>query len=681
MKLHVRIQTVAFATLAFSIAATAADGIRSNEKPKYIDKKNMDPSVKPGDNFYRYANGNWLKNNPVPASKTRWGSFDILREESSNRLKKLLETAGATKTPDRPTQIIGDFYKSGMDSLAIEAKGYQPIKADLDRLAGINSTSQLLSEVATLRTQAIASALFSMNVGPDRKNVLKYIPQIGQGGTTLGDRDYYLQNDPRSVKIREAYADNLKKLFSLVGEDAATSSKSADAVMRIETALAKAQMSRVEQRDPYKTYNKFAVKDMGTVTPGMNWADLLVKMNVNGADSVLVSNPSFLKTVDKMLTDVPLEDWKSYMRWNVIKNAAPYLSSAFVDQSFKLTQVVTGQKEQTPRWQRMSGQIDGSLGDLLGQLYVQKYFKPEAKKRMLELVNNLQQTFGERIKNLDWMTDETKGRALEKLNAFTKKIAYPDTWKGYEGVTINKNDYLGNVRNVSKWAYNFMTNRMGKPVDRTQWGMTPPTINASYSPSNNDITFPAGILQFPFFDFGADDALNYGGIGAVIGHEMTHGFDDQGRQFAADGNLKDWWKKEDADKFKTKANEVVEQYNALTVLDTIHVKGELTLGENLADLGGLNIALAAFKKTKEYKEGKKIDGFTPTQRFFLNWAQVWRSNALPETQANLIKTDVHSPGEHRANAPITNIDDWYKAFNVKEGDKMYKAPETRTRIW
>jgi putative endopeptidase len=681
MKLHVRIQTVAFATLAFSIAATAADGIRSNEKPKYIDKKNMDPSVKPGDNFYRYANGNWLKNNPVPASKTRWGSFDILREESSNRLKKLLETAGATKNPDRPTQIIGDFYKSGMDSLAIEAKGYQPIKADLDRLAGINSTSQLLSEVATLRTQAIASALFSMNVGPDRKNVLKYIPQIGQGGTTLGDRDYYLQNDPRSVKIREAYADNLKKLFSLVGEDAATSSKSADAVMRIETALAKAQMSRVEQRDPYKTYNKFAVKDMGTVTPGMNWADLLVKMNVNGADSVLVSNPSFLKTVDKMLTDVPLEDWKSYMRWNVIKNAAPYLSSAFVDQSFKLTQVVTGQKEQTPRWQRMSGQIDGSLGDLLGQLYVQKYFKPEAKKRMLELVNNLQQTFGERIKNLDWMTDETKGRALEKLNAFTKKIAYPDTWKGYEGVTINKNDYLGNVRNVSKWAYNFMTNRMGKPVDRTQWGMTPPTINASYSPSNNDITFPAGILQFPFFDFGADDALNYGGIGAVIGHEMTHGFDDQGRQFAADGNLKDWWKKEDADKFKTKANEVVEQYNALTVLDTIHVKGELTLGENLADLGGLNIALAAFKKTKEYKEGKKIDGFTPTQRFFLNWAQVWRSNALPETQANLIKTDVHSPGEHRANAPITNIDDWYKAFNVKEGDKMYKAPETRTRIW
>ena len=329
----------------------------------------------------------------------------------------------------------------------------------------------------------------------------------------------------------------------------------------------------------------------------------------------------------------------------------------------------------------MSSLIDRSLGDFIGQLYVEKYFKPEAKARMLELVNNLQSTFADRIQKLDWMTEETKTKALEKLNAFVKKIGYPDKWKTYDGVTASKDDFIGNVRNVSVWQYNNMVNRMGKPVDRTEMNMTPPTINASYSPSNNDITFPAGILQFPFFDFGADDAVNYGGIGAVIGHEMTHGFDDQGRQYAADGNLKDWWTKEDATKFTAKAGEVVEQYNNFTVLDTIHVNGKLTLGENLADLGGLNIAYEAFTKTEQYKKGKKIDGFNPTQRFFLSWAQVWRSNALPETQAQLIITDPHSPGMHRANGPIVNMDSWYKAFKVKKDNAMYKDEDKRTRIW
>ncbi len=655
--------------------------IQAQESIKYIDKSNMDISVSPGDNFYQYANGTWLKNNPVPNSKTRWGSFDLLREESSKRLQLLLEDAIKNRTKDRATQIIADFFSSGMDSMAIESKGYSPIKADLDRINNLQSIKDVLNEITTLRTMGMGSALFGSFVGPDRKNVSVYIPSISQGGTSLPDRDYYLKDDPRSTKIREAYKSHLNKVFKLVGEDETTSKLSTASVLKIETALAKAQMSRVEMRDPYKTYNKFSIADLNKLTPNVNWNVVLDELKIKGADSIITNNPNFLKSANALLNELPINDWKSYLRWTVIRSASPYLSSAFVNADFELNKVQTGQKEQTPRWQRMSSLIDRSLGDFIGQLYVEKYFKPEAKARMLELVNNLQSTFADRIQKLDWMTEDTKIKALEKLNAFVKKIGYPDKWKTYDGVTASKDDFIGNVRNVSVWQYNNMVNRMGKPVDRTEMNMTPPTINASYSPSNNDITFPAGILQFPFFDFGADDAVNYGGIGAVIGHEMTHGFDDQGRQYAADGNLKDWWTKEDATKFTAKAGEVVEQYNNFTVLDTIHVNGKLTLGENLADLGGLNIAYEAFTKTEQYKKGKKIDGFNPTQRFFLSWAQVWRSNALPETQAQLIITDPHSPGMHRANGPIVNMDSWYKAFKVKKDNAMYKDEDKRTRIW
>jgi putative endopeptidase len=466
----------------------------------------------------------------------------------------------------------------------------------------------------------------------------------------------------------------------LVGEVANNAKTNADAVMKIETTLAAAQMTRVELRDPYKTYNKFAVKDFSVITPNINWEAQLSEMKIN-ADSVLVNNPGFLKTVDSLLSAVPLQDWKSYLRWTVIRNAAPYLSSPFVNADFELNKALTGQKEQTPRWQRSSSIIDRMLGDMIGQLYVERYFKPEAKAYMVDLVSNMENTFADRIKRLDWMSEETKLKALEKLDAFAKKIAYPDKWKDYNGIIITKDNFIENIHSCNLWAYNFMINRMGKPVDRTEWGMTPPTINAQYSPTSNDITFPAGILQFPFFDFGADDAVNYGGIAAVIGHEMTHGFDDQGRQFDASGNLKDWWKKEDGDNFKLRADKVAKQYDALTVLDTISVNGKLTLGENLADLGGLNIAYEAFSKTKQFKEGKKMDGLTPQQRFFLSWAQVWRNNILPETEAQLIKTDPHSPGMYRTNEPVSNIDAWYAAFNVKEGDKMYKPKDQRIHIW
>ena len=650
------------------------------KKRKFIDPANMDLSVRPGDDFYLYANGTWIKNNPVPPSKTRWGSFDQLREDNLIRLHILLESAAAAADKDAHLQKIGDLYLSGMDSAALETMGHQPIRPDLDRIASITDARGILKEVAYERSHGIASPLIGFFVGPDRKNVSQYIPQVGQGGITLPDRDYYLKNDVRSAEIRKAYVTHLNNMFRLIGKTEEQAAAAADAVFRIEHALASAEMSRVEMRDPYKTYNKFSWKDLSVTTPVIDWKTWAADMAVTGVDSLVIANPSFLKSMDLLLTAVAMRDWKDYLQWNVVRTAAPYLSNAFVLETFTFNQVLSGQKEQTPRWQRMSSLVDAQLGDLLGQIYVEKYFSAAAKQRMQELVSNLQETFSARIGRVDWMSDETKQRALEKLQAFLKKIGYPDKWKDYSSITIRRGDLVGNVRSCTIWSYQDNVTRLGKPVDRTRWTMTPPTINAYYNDANNEIVFPAGILQFPFFDFEADDAVNYGGIGAVIGHEMTHGFDDEGRQFAADGNLKDWWTKSDADKFKTKADEVVAQYNAYTV-DTLHVNGRLTLGENLADLGGLSIAYEAFTKTKQFKEGKKIDGFTPAQRFFLNWAQVWRTNVLPRTAAQLILTDPHSPGNYRGNGPLTNIDAWYEAFDIKPGDKMYKAPEQRTRIW
>ena len=650
-------------------------------KKKFIDPANMDQSVKPGDNFYLYSNGNWIKKNPVPASQTRWGSFNELQQLSTNRLQLLLADAAANASKNPGMQKIGDFYTSGLDSAGIEAKGYQPIKPELDRISSLKNVSGLLDELAYEKVNNIGTSLIGIGIRQDSKDVVHYIAQIGQNGTSLPDRDYYLKNDTRSNAIRQAYLTHLSKMFALTGRSEPDAARSADAVMRIETALAKAQMARVEMRDPYKTYNKFAWKDLSATTPSIDWRTYAEKLMIKGLDSVIVTNPSFLKSVDMLLSAISLDDWKSYLQWHIISDAAPYLSNAFVKQNFAFSQVLSGQKEMTPRPERISRLIDGRLGELLGQLYVEKYFKPEAKQRMQDLVNNLQQTFADRIKKLDWMSEATKQRGLEKLNAFTKKIAYPDKWKDYASVTIRKDDFLGNIQQTGKFSYLEMVSHIGKPVDKTTWGMTPPTINAYYSPVGNEIVFPAAILQFPFFDFDADDAVNYGGIGAVIGHEMTHGFDDQGRQYAGTGTLSDWWTKEDADKFKSRADLVVAQYNDFTVLDSLHVNGRLTLGENLADLGGLNIAYEAFSKTPEFKAGKKIDGFTPTQRFFLNWAQVWRSNILPESQAQQILVDPHSPGMARANGPLVNIDAWYDAFNIKEGDKMYKPQDKRIRIW
>ncbi len=655
---------------------------QAQKNTKFIDPANMDLSVKPGDNFYLYANGTWIKNTPIPASKTRWGSFDALAEESSMALKGLLEEAAKAANGNALMKRVGDYYTSAMDSVQIDVLGNTPIMPYLEAITRLSSKAEVLKHMNYLRSQSISAPLYRIGVGQDAKDVTKYIINIGQGGTTLPDRDYYLKNDSRSQKIRTDYTAYIVRLFTLCEESNVTAMMNAVTVMQLETSLAKAQMSRVEMRDPTKLYNKFSVDGLTAKTRNLNWQTILQQLGYTSKqDSLIVSNPAFMVFVDSLLTKIPLDDWKVYLKWSVIKDAAPYLSSEFVDANFAFNQALSGQKVQTPRWQRMSGLIDRQLGDLLGQLYVDKYFNQDAKVRMLELVNNLSNSFESRIKKLDWMSAETKQKALAKLTAFTKKIGFPDTWKNYEGLDIKVDDFIGNIRRSNQWFYKENINRLGTPVDKTEWGMSAPTVNAYYSPLKNEIVFPAGILRFPFFDFAADDAVNYGGIGAVIGHEMTHGFDDQGRQFDAYGNLEDWWTKADADEFKKRANEVVAQYNNYVILDTLQVNGKLTLGENLADLGGLSIAYEAFKNTKQGQSNDKIDGFTPDQRFFLNWSQVWRNNILPETAAQRIVTDNHSPGVYRSNGPLTNMDAFYKAFDVKPGDKMYKAPELRTRIW
>ena len=676
---------ILFATLAFvalySPTNLFAQKSKKQSKIKYIDPANMDKSVKPGDNFFLYANGNWLKENPVPASKTRWGSFDVLAETATERLRSLAEEAAANPSKDDISARVGNFYASGMDSAAIEAAGYEPISTLLQSVYVLNSKKEVLQKIATLRSQGVGGLLFNFNVSQDDKNVNAYIPQLGQGGTSLPDRDYYLKNDARSKAVRLAYENYLADLFRYTGSSDAEAVEKANNILQLEIALAKIQRSRVEMRNPVKTYNKYSLAELAAMTPGFDWSALMELMQVKGADSVLVNNPEFFIAADALFTAVPIGTWKAYLEGAIIKSAAPYLNSKFVDRQFEFNKVITGQKENTPRWQRVSSLTDRNLGELIGQLYVKKYFTPAAKERMLQLVKNVQETFAERIGKLDWMSDSTKDQALLKLNAIVNKIGFPDKWEKYEGVVINRDDFYGNMQSIFNYRYQKMVNRMGKPVDKTEWGMTPPTINAYYNPSNNEIAFPAGILQFPFFDFGADDAINYGGAAAVIGHELTHGFDDQGRQFAADGNLKDWWTADDAKKFTDRANKVVAQYNAYTVNDSIHVNGKLTLGENLADLGGLNIAYAAFKKTPQGKSNTKIDGFTPDQRFFLSWAQVWRSNILPESASQRILTDPHSPGMHRANGPVVNMDSWYKAFDVQPGDDLYKPEDERISIW
>lgn len=650
---------------------------------KLLDPANMDTTVKPGDNFFLYANGAWLKNNPIPASETRWGSFNELQENNFSNLKALLEGAAANKDAAKGSaeQKVGDMYRSGMDSATIDKAGIAPMNDLLARIDGIQDANGLMNEITREHTEGVGQ-LFGFYVSPDDKNVTKQIPQFFQGGLGMPDRDYYFNNDARSAKVRDAYKEYQVKLLERMGSDAETAKKDAADIYKLEAALAGASLTRVEMRDPYLLYNKYSAESMNKVTPGMDWKTIMDNLKAGKEDSFIVGTPKFFKEVDKQLKATPLDVWKKYLKFMAVNDMAPYLSSSFDNLRFDFYgKTVRGQQEQKPRWKRVLSVTDGAVGELLGQMYVDKHFKPEAKERMMELVGNLQQTYADRIKRLDWMSEVTKQKALAKLNTFMKKIGYPDKWRDYSKLEIVGDNYVKNVMAASAFEYDYMISKLGRPVDKTEWQMTPPTVNAYYNPAFNEIVFPAGILQYPFFEQNADDAVNYGGIGAVIGHEMTHGFDDQGRQYDADGNLNDWWTPEDATKFNDKAKVVSDQFNGYTVLDSVHVNGQLTMGENLADLGGLAIAYEAFKKTKQGQSNEKIDGFTPDQRFFLSWAQVWRASTRDEELSNRIMTDPHSPNLWRCNGPLSNMPEFYQAFNVQPGDKMYRPENMRAKVW
>ncbi|MDB5086829.1 MAG: peptidase [Mucilaginibacter sp.] len=579
-----------------------------------------------------------------------------------------------------PGQKVADLYTSGMDTLAIEKLGYGPVKPLLAKINAVKDYKDLLYLAADGYKDG-SGFLLGFYVSSDDRISTQNIAHFDQAGLNLPNRDYYFNTDSATVKIRAEYLKYITKLFTLTGTDAATAGKKAAAILQLETQIAKSHLTPTELRDPVRNYNKFTVADLQKQVPDIDLKELFSHLGLK-ADTVLVGQPAYLKALDSLLKTQPIDVWKDKLTFTALDNASTYLSKSFRTANFDFNgRILNGQKQPRDRWKTITDNVDGGLGELLGQLYVEKYFTPDAKARMLALVNNLIAVYKDRIEKLDWMSAETKKHALEKLSAFTKKIGYPDKWKKYDDVEISKDAYYSNMQSIYKHDYKEMMDKIGKPVDKTRWGMTPPTVNAYYNPSFNEIVFPAGILQFPFFDKDADDAVNYGAIGAVIGHEMTHGFDDQGRQYDKDGNLKDWWTKEDAAKFKSKAQVMINQYNQFTVLNNLHVNGSLTQGENLADIGGLAIAYQAFKNTPQGKSDKKIDGFTPDQRFFLSYAQVWRVKSRDETMRMRISLDPHSPEMYRVNGPLSNMPAFYDAFGIKPGDKMYRDEKDRVKVW
>lgn len=656
-------------------ASTDAD-----KRTVFLDKAGMDTTVNPGSDFFQYANGNWYKKTKIPASEVGWGSFYVLADENRKNLKELLEAASKGEGDGAKAKKVGDFYASGMDTVTIDKRGFEPVKPLLAKINAVKNIKELI-DLAADGFKDGDGFLFSFSVGPDDRISTKNAVNFQQTGLGLPNRDYYFNTDTSSQKIRAGYIKYITRLFTLSGTDSATAAKNAADILQLETKIAKSHSTPVELRDPVKNYHKYAVAEFQKQIPDFDIKDLLSRMKLN-TDTILMGQPAYYKALAALLKSEPLGLWKNKLRFEALNGSASALSKPFRDARFDFYgRMLYGQKAQQERWKQMVGRTDQSLGELLGQMYVEKYFPPDAKERMLTLVDNLQKVYKEHIQKLDWMSSETKQRALDKLSAFTKKIGYPDKWKNYDDVTVNRSEYYENLQSVARHDYKEMIDKLGKPVDKAEWMMTPPTVNAYYNPQFNEIVFPAGILRFPFFDFNADDAVNYGAIGAVIGHEMTHGFDDQGRQYDKDGNLKDWWTKDDAEKFTQKADMVADQYGKYTVLDNLHVNGKLTLGENIADIGGLAIAYDAFKLTDQGKSTKKTDGFTPDQRFFLAFAQVWRNKYQDEFLRTIVTTDPHSPDMFRVNGPLSNMPAFYKAFNVKPGDKMYRPEGQRIKIW
>jgi putative endopeptidase len=670
--------------LCFGIAVGAAEPT--------LDLANIDAKTLPGDNFYQYANGGWLASNPIPPEFSIWGGFVELAERNRAILHEILEN---TSRPDSLSkaeagsiqQKLGDFYASGMDEARVNAEGITPLKPVLDRIDQIQNNADLASEIADLHAKGLGP-VFNMDGDQDQKDSTAQIAIIAQGGLGLPDRYYYLNTDDRSKDIRAQYLVHLGRMFELMGEPSDPARQDAQAIMNLETEMAKVSKTRVELRDPETNYHKISMSGLEKLAPQFDWQTYFHALGLTAEQlrAIDVQQPEFISAVSKLTQDVPLDQWKTYLRWHLIHAASTALSQPFVAENFRFyRQTLTGAKEDRPRWKRVLDEVDANLGEALGELYVEKTFPPAAKQRALAMVDDLKLALGEKIQALDWMGGETKKQALAKLNALGVKIGYPDRWRDYSKLEIKSQSYILNVFAGQTFDMKRHLARIGKPVDPTEWGMTPQTVNAYYNPNRNEVVFPAGILQPPFYFKDGDDAVNYGGIGAVIGHEMTHGFDDSGRHFDAQGNLRDWWTPEDAKRFLERGKKIVNQFDSYIAIDELHVNGRLTEGENIADLGGVKISFSALetalnRKTAEERE-QKIDGLSQEQRFFLSYAQIWRTNIRPEYLRLALNVDPHSPARFRVNGPLSNLPEFAKAFDISAPSPMIRPEKERVEIW
>ena len=654
----------------------------TQHKDKGIEIANMDTTYVPGDDFYMYATGGWQEANPIPDEHSRYGTFDKLRENNQEQVQGLIEELGAEDHQQGTNaQKVGDLYSMGIDEAKLNAEGYEPIKPILAEIEAATSKEDIVRLMAEINKFA-ASPFFGFGVGPDTKNSTMNIAHIYQSGIGMGGREYYTEQDDKSKHLRQEYVNMMRAQFQNIGYTEADAAKAASAAMAIETELAENHFTKEERRQPEKNYHKIKFVDLEKEVAPFNWAYYFEQVGANGLEDLNVSQIEPVRAAINIIEKESIENLKSYLNWIVIRSSANYLSDDFVNTSFDFYgKTMSGSKEIRPRWKRSIDAVNGALGEAVGQLYVERYFPEEAKERMLTLVNNLKESLGERISNLEWMSDETKEKAHEKLSTFIVKIGYPDKWKDYSSLEVKDDSYYANMKRASEFRYNEMMDDLGKPVDKTKWHMSPQTVNAYYSPSSNEICFPAGILQPPFFYMNADDAVNYGGIGVVIGHEMTHGFDDQGRKFDKEGNLNEWWTAEDAANFDERAKVLVDYFDNIVVIDTVRANGTFTLGENIADHGGLQISLNAYNKTKEAQSGKAVDGFTPEQRFFLSYATLWGGNVRDAEILRLTKIDPHSLGKWRVNGALPHIDAWYDAFDIKESNTMYLPKEKRASIW
>ncbi len=670
--------------IAIVVGVTAWKGEKKKKSMvKAIDPANMKVSVNPGENFFEYANGSWMENNPIPDEYSQYGAFTVIYEDNQKQLKSLVEEVSAQKDTKQGSinQKIRDLYNSGMDTNKIEKLGIKAISKQLGQIDKLKTKEDIQRHTASMHSSG-SYPMFYFFAETDQRNSSMEIGNFYQGGLGMPDVDYYLSDNERIASIRDAYSEHLKKMFILEGKDETDAEKAAKTVLSIETDFAKVSKTRLELRDPVANYNKMNLVQLSELSPKFNWALYFEQLGLADPGEMNIGQPGFIAGVGDILEKYSVEDWKAYLTWNLLDNSANYLSKDFVEQNFDFFgRTLSGKQEMQPRWKRVLATTSGGLGEAIGQLYVEKYFPAQSKERMLVLIENLRKSFAQRIEQLDWMSEETKVKAKEKLATITVKVGYPDKWKDYSKLEITPDNYYQNVSNAREFEFKRNLAKIGTPVDKTEWGMTPQTVNAYYNPTNNEIVFPAGILQPPFFYQDADDAVNYGAIGVVIGHEMTHGFDDMGRQYDKDGNLNDWWTEEDAERFTKKIAKLEKQFNSYAELDTLHVDGKLTMGENIADLGGLNISYNALQMSYNGKTPEPIDGFTSDQRFFLGYAALWRQNIRDKELMRRLKEDVHSPGDARVNIPPFNMDVFLNAFNIKSTDQLFIPEEERAFIW